>query len=336
MGVIRLALAAVLATLLAFGVGHSAAAKARPRVAYVTLPGNVPNARDLFGLPLQGFVRAVKHYGVDGRVVYVPPNQDPTETLASLARQKYDLVIIAIEPRVKAIDAVAGRFPDTRFLLLDTSVASLPHRRANVQGTLFRAEEAGFLAGYLAALMEHRTAGRHVVSSVGGFGPFWGVDRWIVGFDAGARKADPRVTVLKGYSQDFANEEKCRTIALGQIAKGSGVVFNVAGACGLGALAAAKDEGVWGDGVDVDQSYVGSQVLTSAITRRDRTVDDAIRRLVEGTFTTGGDTVYDLANGGVGLGRISPAVPKDVLRRLDAARRQIVTGAIEVPVVKRA
>src|SRR5262249_24655190 len=154
--------------------------------------------------------------------------------------------------------------------LLDISVATLPHPRPNVEGTMFRTEEAAFLAGYLSALMEDGTAGKHVVSSVGGFGPFWGVDRWIVGYEAGAKEADSRMTVLSGYSQDFANQEKCRTIALGQIAKGSGVVFNVAGVCGLGALAAAKDEGIWGVGVDVDQSYVGSQILTSAITRGDR------------------------------------------------------------------
>jgi hypothetical protein len=56
---------------------------------------------------------------------------------------------------------------------------------------------------------------------------------------------------------------------------------------------------------------------------------------VQGTFTTGGDTVYNLRNGGVGLGKISPSVPPALLRRLAEVRRQIVAGEIEVPLVSR-
>ena len=136
---------------------------------------------------------------------------------------------------------------------------------------------------------------------------------------------------LTGYSQDFANPAKCRTVALSQIARGSGVVFNVAGACGLGTLEAAKEENLWGIGVDIDQSYLGRHILTSAVINWDKPVVDAIRRLVQGTFTTGGNTVYDLGNGGVGLGKISLSVPRSFLRRLDEIQRQIAIGAIKVP-----
>ena len=178
--------------------------------------------------------------------------------------------------------------------------------------------------------MDDRRPGKHVVSSVGGF-KFSGVSRWIVGYNAGARKADPEVVTLTGYSQDFANPAKCSTVALSQIGRGSGVVFNVAGACGLGALQAAKDENVWGVGVDVDQSYLGRHILTSAVINWDKPVVDAIRRLVQGTFTTGADTIYSLHNGGVGLGKISPLVPRSFVQRLNEIRRQIAAGAIKVP-----
>jgi basic membrane protein A and related proteins len=316
------------------GVGGGAA-HARPvlRVGYVTLAGTVPTSRDLGGVPLIAFVRAVKQYRVQARVVYVAPNQDPAVSMESLARQKYDLIIVGL-PNVTGVDSVAAKFPRVKFLLIDVPVELLPHRRANVRGTLYRAEQAAFLAGYLAVLMEHRVAGKHVVSSVGGL-KVWGVDRWIVGFNAGAKKADSTVTSLSAYSQDFANPEKCRTIALSQFAKGSGAVFNVSGACGLGALDATKAHGVWGVGVDIDQSFLGKHILTSAVARLDKCVVDAIRALVEGTFTTGGNKVYDLRNGGVGLGKISPSVPPSVIRQLTEIRRQIVAGKIDVPSVSR-
>ena len=41
-------------------------------------------------------------------------------------------------------------------------------------------------------------------------------------------------------------------------------IFQVAGGCGLGALDAAKEKGVWGIGVDADQSFLGPHILTSA------------------------------------------------------------------------
>jgi len=50
-------------------------------------------------------------------------------------------------------------------------------------------------------------------------------------------------------------------VALSQIAKGSRVVFQVAGVCGLGALEAASEHGIWGIGVDVDQSHLGQHIL---------------------------------------------------------------------------
>jgi basic membrane protein A len=318
--------AVVVATALA---GERAPAASQLRVGYVVGAGAVPDRRNLFGLPYDGFIRAVEALHVQGRVLQVAPNQDATGPLSLLARQRYDLIIVGL-PAPDATVAVARRFPRTKFLMPDVSRRDVTRPPANIQGAVFRAEEAGYLAGYLAALMEKRRPGRHVIGSIGGY-PFSGVDRWIVGYRAGAKRADPRIVLLNTYSHNYSNPTKCRTVALDQIAKGAGVLLNVAGNCGLGALDAAREKGVWGIGVDVDQSYLGRHILTSALSRTDLAVGNAMERLVRGTFTTGADTVFDLANRGVGLGKISPEVPASVLRQLDAVRRQIVAGSIRVP-----
>ena len=52
--------------------------------------------------------------------------------------------------------------------------------------------------------------------------------------------------------------------------------LRVAGACGRGALDAARQKGVWGIGLDADMSYLGPHILTSAIKRYDAVVFDAI------------------------------------------------------------
>ena len=138
-----------------------------------------------------------------------------------------------------------------------------------------------------------------MVSTVGGqkIPP---VDHYIAGFQAGAKKAFPGVETLNGYSQDFVDQAKCKEIALDQIAKGSKVVFQVAGQCGLGALDAAKEKGVQGIGVDDDQAYLGAHILTSALKKVDVAVFNAIKRAQDGTFKGGTDVIATVENGGVG------------------------------------
>jgi basic membrane protein A len=311
--------------------GAGAPAQRQLRVGLVVEAGLAPSRTDLFALPYDAFIRAVKRLGVEGRVVQMAPNQDANGALSLLARQRYDLIIMGA-PAPDAVVTVARDFPEVRFLFPDVPLRAISNPPKNVQGTSFRAEEAGYLAGYLAGLMEKRRPGRDVIGSVGGY-KFPGVDRWILPFRQGARRADPRIVTLNTYANNFSNPAKCRTVALAQIAKGAGAVFNVAGGCGFGALAAAKEKGVWGVGVDIDQSFLGRHILTSAIIRVDLAVDTAIQRLVKGTFKTGGDTVFNLRNGGVGLGRVSPEVPPSVLRQVDSVRRQIIAGRIKVPTV---
>ena len=98
----------------------------------------------------------------------------------------------------------------------------------------------------------------------------------------GRADANPDIKVLNGYSQDFVDQAKCKEVALDQIAKGSDVVFQVAGGCGLGALDAAEEEGVWGIGVDADQSFLGEHILTSAVKRVDEAVFETIQSVVDG------------------------------------------------------
>ena len=105
----------------------------------------------------------------------------------------------------------------------------------------------------------------------------------------------------------------------------------MAGACGLGALQAAKERGIWGVGVDTDQAFLGRHILTSAVIRLDRGVFDSVHRLVRGTLRPGSTTVYDVHNGGAQLGRISPKVPRPFLRRIEKIRKQIADGTITVP-----
>ena len=276
-----------------------------------------------------GLERAVRELGIRGRVLTPAPKEGFVPALSLLARQKYDLVMGTGLAAAPAVDSVAGRFPETRFAIVDAGYPDRAHRPKNVLDISFSGEEAGYLAGHLAALVLTLSPGEEVISSVGGqrIPP---VERWIAGYQAGAKGANPHVTTLNSYTDDFVDPVKGRSVAVSQIAKGSRVVFQVANVCGLGALEAAGERGVWGIGVDVDQSHLGRHILTSAVMRMDVGVFDTIEELVRGTLETGRTSRFTLENGGVGLGAISAGIPRSLKVELEDVEAEIVAGRIPI------
>jgi basic membrane protein A and related proteins len=276
-----------------------------------------------------GLERAVRELGVRGRVLTPAPKEGFAPSLSLLARQKYDLVIGFGFFAAAAIDRVATEFSETRFAIIDFAQEDLANRPTNVVGLVFSEEQAGYLAGYLAARVLTLSPGEEVISSVGGE-RVPAVERFIAGYQTGARAANPRITTLNSYTDDFFDPMKGRSVALSQIAKGSRVVFQVASACGLGALEAASERGVWGIGVDVDQSHLGGHILTSAVKRLDVAVFDTIEELVRGTLETGRTSSFSLRNGGVGLGTISATLPGTFKAEIECVREEIVAGKIPI------
>ncbi len=276
----------------------------------------------------KGLQRAERELGVSGRVVVSKSDADYVPNLTTLAKQDYDLVIAVGFLMASALEKVAARYPDTDFAIIDYSQADMKTKPKNVRGLLFKEQEAGYLVGYLAGLLTKDEAGaKQVIGSVGGqkIPP---VDRYIAGYQAGAKKANPGITTLNAYSQDFVDQAKCKELALDQIARGAHVIFQVAGQCGLGALSAAQEKNVRGIGVDADQAYLGEHVATSALKKVDEAVYQTVQEVVDGGFNGGEDTIFDVASGGVGIGVISPTVPRTAVAEVKRVQMEIADGTI--------
>jgi basic membrane protein A len=273
------------------------------KVGLVTDIGGL-NDRSFNQLANEGLERAKSELGVEGRVLTSSKNSDYVPNLSSLAQQKYDIVIGVGFLMSDAMATVAKKFPTTNFAIIDFPQSGLKGKPTNVRGLLFKENEAGYLAGTVAGLYAKDQGGDQVVSTVGGqkIPP---VDSYIAGFQAGAKKANPDIKTLNGYSQDFVKQDLCKEEALNQIAEGSQVVFQVAGQCGLGALDAAKEKSVQGIGVDADQGYLGDWIITSAVKKVDVAVFDTVKQAQEGSFKGGEDTIFDVKSGAVGLGKLS-------------------------------
>jgi basic membrane protein A len=198
----------------------------------------------------------------------------------------------------------------------------------NALGLQYPSEEAGYLAGIVAAL----TTKTNTVSTVGGI-KIPPVDNWIAGYQAGVKATKPSVKTLNAYSNDFNDAAKCKEIALDQISQGSDVVFQVAGDCGLGAIDAACEQNVTAIGVDADQAAQGDCVLTSALKPLEESVFGVIDTFVKGDFKGGTNAFYgvqDLPDAKL-LAPFTPAASQEIQEAVARAETGLKDGTIDPP-----
>jgi basic membrane protein A and related proteins len=285
---------------------------------------------------LEGLNRAKANLGITALPLQSNSASDYLPNLTKAVRQHADLIVSAGFLLAPATAAIAKKFPDTHFAITDYPVEASPFADKkgtplfkNVEGLTYAANESGCLVGVLAALMAKK-AGGNVIGAVGGI-KIPPVDIWIAGYKYCAQKAVPGIKVVTGYSQDFVDTTKCKTVAQNLINQGAKVLFQVAGLCGLGTLKAADDAGIYGIGVDKDQYNDAKRVLTSGVKRVDNGVYDAIQQVQEGKFKGGSDLLFNLKNGGMSVGKINPAVPQKYIDEMNMYKQEIINGTLKVP-----
>jgi basic membrane protein A and related proteins len=335
---VALALAsAVLAALAAGSVG-TAAPQLTVKGAIITDTAGL-NDKSFNFLANKGRLRAEKELNIQTRAFVSTTEADYLPNHVAAAQAGYNAVVANGFLLADAVNTAAKQFPNVKWAIVDFEQAFLKDKPSNAVGLTFKSEESGYLVGYLVGLTvkakigpKGKLKGKLVLSAVGGK-KIPSVDNWIAGYRAGAKKADRRFQVLIDYSGDFPPSfaPKCKEIALKHIAQGAGAVFQVAGGCGLGALDAAKQKGVWGIGVDADQAYLGKHIITSGVKRVDTAVFTFFKNAQNDNFQTGRDLVFNLKNGGQAVGKISPKVPKDYIKKMNALKPLIIKGKIKIP-----
>jgi basic membrane protein A len=290
------------------GSSASAAHKAAFSACLVTDIGGL-NDKSFNHLAFVGLQTAEKA-GIKGRVIQSKSPADYIPNLKACVQSGAGITIGVGFLMSDAMDAIASSYPNNKFAIVDVDVTGLKHKPKNVEGLLFKEQEAGYLVGYAAGLWAKSHNGA-AVGSVGGL-KIPPVDRYIAGYQFGAKKADPGLKTLNDYSQDFQATAKCKEKALNQIAQGSVVEFQVAGQCGLGVLDAAHSKGMFGIGVDADQGYLGSWVMTSALKKVDVAVNAGIKSAKAGTLQGGKNVIFSAKVNGVGYGKWSSKTPASI------------------------
>jgi basic membrane protein A and related proteins len=336
------ALVAALAVVIVIGVGSASggnkAHKASFTAALVSDIGKFTD-KGFNQNQLKGLNDAKAKLGVNTLALQSNSTSDYAPNFNSAIRKGAKLVIAAGFLLADTEATYAKQFPNVDFAITDYTVHTapfankkgvvLPQFAKNVEGLTYMANESGCLVGVLAAKMAQK-AGSKTIGAVGGI-KIPPVDIWIAGYKYCAQKVVPGMKVLVQYSNDFVAIDKCQTVAQNEIGQGAKVLFQVAGGCGLGTLKAADAAKIWGIGVDVDQYNDAKRVLTSGVKRVDTGVFDAIQQAQSGKFQGGTDLVFDLKNGGMGVGKINPSVPKAYVTLMNSYKKQIIAGTLKVP-----
>ncbi len=272
-----------------------------------------------------GIKRAIKDFGIQEKHIESKLEKDFETNLGAMADAGCDIVFAIGITQQKALEAVAPKYPNVKFAIVDASVTA-----PNVRSLLFTEQEGSFLAGYLAGL----TTKTKKIGFVGGMEiPL--IKKFQTGFEAGIKTANPEVEFLPAkYTGDWDSQDKGKVSANILYSSGADIVYHAAGRAGLGVIAAAKEQGKFAIGVDSDQDEVEKGfVLTSMIKRVDEAVYQTIGDLTQDKFSAG-SKVYDLKAGGVGLSEMKftkEKIGKENLEKVKEISAKIVKGDIKVP-----
>jgi Uncharacterized ABC-type transport system, periplasmic component/surface lipoprotein len=280
---------------------------------------------------LKGLKQAAKKLGGTAFPIVSHASSDYQPNYNTAVHDGAQIIIAAgflLGPTVKQY---AQQYPNTKFAITDDPVSDIGGFK-NEEGITYATQEGGCLVGVLAAKMAQKM-GHKVIGVAGGL-KIPPVDSYIAGYKYCAAKAVKGTKVVVQYSGDFVDQSKCSAIAQNEIqGQKAQVIFQVAGLCGDGALKEASKLHKWGIGVDADEYSVANRILTSALKKTDVGVYNTIVAAAKGHFKGGHDLLFNLKNNGVGVGKITPKVPKSWITLMNSYKAKIISGKLKPPAV---
>lgn len=283
-----------------------------------------------------GLKRAETELGVEVNFIETTASADYDKNLEQFASQNYDMIIAVGFLMGDALKTAATKHPNINYAIVDFAYSpDIP----NVRGLVFAEDQAGYLAGALAAAMSQT----NVIAVVGGVEGVPAVKKFVLGYTNGAKSIKPNIDVKFVYIDSFTDRARGAEAATDFISQGADVIFGAGGQTGSGAIQAAAQAGAWVIGVDQDEyvttfqngAALGSEkILSSAMKRVDNAVFSAIKDAQAGTFK-GGTQLYDAAGQGVGLApfhKTADSITPELQTQLDAILKGLADGSIKTGV----
>jgi basic membrane protein A and related proteins len=285
-----------------------------------------------------GMQRAEEELGIEVAVLESTAETDFEPNIQEFVDQDCDIIVTVGFLLGEATEAAAQDNPDQNFAIVDYAYDD---DYDNLRELVFATEEAGFLAGYVAAAMTESG----IIGTYGGIN-IPPVTVFMDGYLAGAsyyndeNDADVQVEGWDGtdglFTGNFESQDDGRNVTDSLLQAGADIVMPVAGPVGLGTATAIEDFGsgmmIWVDTDGYESTQYGQLMLTSVMKNMDVAVFDTVEAAVNEQFE-GGLYVGTLENEGVGLAPFHDfdgEVPPEVQDRIEELREGIISGEISV------
>lgn len=310
--------------------------KDNPLKVALVVHGNLGD-KSFFDSAAAGLDQAEAELPVDVTVIEAGIDRGRWEpALADATDQGFDVVIAGTWEMNGFMQTLSPEYPDTKFILFDDTPDFTGGAFPNILAINYRVSTAAYLAGYAAAK----------ISESGKLGEILGVEgatvvEFALGFEQGAKAANPDVQVTRAVAGSFTDPAKGKELALAQFAQGIDVVFPIAGGTGIGALQAARDEGKLAVGVDSDQAEIfapsdaaqADVIFTSVEKKVGQSLYTALEQTIAGTAPYGTNLILGLADGAVGISEnayYEKLVPAEVRTEVEEQKAKIIAGEITV------
>jgi len=278
-------------------------------------------------LAFDSAMRVVNELGWDIVEFEAANNTQIEQGMRKVADRGATLIVAMGFAQADAVAAVAPDYPDINFVNVD--VCWLDDPAGNIYQACYKEHEGSFLVGMIAAM----------ASKTGKVGFVGGMDIPLIrkfqgGFEQGALYANPDIEIhanMTGTTPEaWNNPTKGAELAKSQVDKGADVIYQAAGATGIGVLQAAADAGIMGIGVDTNQNWMHpGNMLTSMLKRLDLTIFEQAEKTAAGTFEPA-IVVLGLAEGMVGYAAEDGMVTDEMAAAVAAASAEIIGGSIVV------
>ena len=241
----------------------------------------------------EGAQKASQELGVD--VSYLESNSDAdyAPNIETAIDQESDIVVGVGFQVGDAIKEAAKAHPEQQFVTIDSTYEE---GLENVRNISFDEQQAGYLTGLIAGKMTKT----NVIGWIGGL-DIPSCSNFYIGYEKGAKEANPDIKVMKQFTNSFTDAAKGRVVAEGMVNENADIILMASGGGNAGSLEVVRENNIKAIGVDMANNYLAPEhIITSALKNVGEGLSLTIKDFVDGNFTSG-EVKYDLSNGGVGF-----------------------------------
>ena len=244
------------------------------------------------------------------------------ENINYFAENKFDLIWGVGFTMEQAIEEAAQMYPERNFVIFDGIV-----EEKNVMSLTFKKEEAGFLAGVIAALESQSSAVAFIGAKENKI-----MQKYQIGFNTGVKAVNSDIKIMNKYVGSFNDFSMAKKITTELIKESVDIIFYAAGSASHGIIDQAIEEDIKLISLDkADIKLAPNNILTSILKNTEHIVEDVIKAYYNDNYVNE-IKEYGITDNAFILEekQAEKFISSDKLVKIEEYKQQFLEGEIEI------